>query len=193
MSAEVFIIPGFKQSPSKYEFQKIGKMFEGKSIKPIYIEIPWNNSTITDNVKFFLEKYHQSRADKKYILGFSFGAVISLLSASMVRFDTVILCSLSPYFPEDLPNLKKSWIKSIGTKRLCDFKSFDTLNIISSVNSSVFLLYGTKEGEEIEKRAFDVFNQLNCIKEIVKINGSKHDIGDTNYLKEIKTVIEKLK
>jgi len=192
MKSEVFIIPGFKHSSLSPDYQKIGDIFKDKGIQPNYVEIPWKNTTIAGNLAFFLDIYQRSKADRKYVLGFSFGAVIALLAATKASFDTIFLCSLSPYFPEDLPTLRKSWISSIGKGRLNDFKSFNTKALTSNIKAKTFILYGADEGIEIEKRATTTFRQLSVVKELIRVADSKHDIGNKNYHSEIKKLVGKL-
>lgn len=192
MRSVVFIIPGFKDSPNKSEYIKVGKLFKEKDIKTIFIAIPWNRTTISENVDYFLKEFNKVKADKKYVLGFSFGAVIAFISSTRELFDGQILCSLSPYFQEDLPTLKKSWLDSIGIHRLNDFKHLNNKILSKKVKTNTVLLYGTRESKVMEKRAKDTFNNLSNNKGLISIEGVRHNIGDIKYQDEIQKVINSL-
>lgn len=189
MSFVVFIIPGFKDSPNKSEYNKVGRLFQEKGIKTIFIAIPWNRTIISENVDYFLKEFNKVKADKKYVLGFSFGAVIVFIASTRELFDGQILCSLSPYFQEDLPTLKKSWIDGIGKRRLEDFKHLNNKILSKKVKTNTILLYGTRESNVMEKRAKDTFKNLSSKKSLIPIEGARHNIGDLKYLNEIQKAL----
>ena len=192
MKSVAFIIPGRNHLPSSPEYQEIARIFKEKGIAPILVLITWKGATISDCTKNFLEQYRKVNADKKYVLGFSFGAFIAFLASTQVKFEAQILCSLSPYFAEDLPHIKKWWILSIGVKRYQAFKKHNNLELSKRINTKTFLLYGTSEGKYIIKRAMDTFKNLHTSKRLVEIMDVRHDIGNPKYIKAIRQVINSL-
>ena len=192
MKRVAFIIPGYKFSPSQSEYQQIGSYFESIHIKPIYIEVKWDRTVITENLKAFLEIYKDTQADEKYILGFSFGAVIAFLASSQVEFKAQILCSLSPYFKEDLPKIKKWWARFLGKRRFADFYALEANKLVTNVRTPTFLLYGSDESYLVAERAQETFNDLQTSKKIIPVLGVKHDISDKHYLNAINSVINSL-
>ena len=140
----------------------------------------------------FLNIYEKNKADNNIFFGFSYGAMTAFLASLKVKADILILCSLSPYFQEDLPSLFKYWKKSVGKKRIKDFKTYKMSELVSKVRTQTFILYGEREGKFIEKRANDTFNKIKTDKQLIKVKGAKHDMGNKQYLEEIKKVIEKL-
>lgn len=192
MKRVAFIIPGYKFSPSQSEYQQIGSYFESVKIQPIYIEVKWDRSTISNNLQSFLTIYQNTQADEKYVLGFSFGAVIAFLASSQVKFKAQILCSLSPYFKEDLPKIKKWWARFIGKKRYADFYSLEADKLVMTVKTPTFFLYGAEESSLVVERAQETFANLKILKKLIPVEGVKHDISDIRYLNAIDNVIKNL-
>jgi alpha-beta hydrolase superfamily lysophospholipase len=185
-----FIIPGYKFLPKHSEYQQIGSYFESINIKPIYIEVIWDRTAISESLKSFLKIYEATQADEKYILGFSFGAVIAFLASSQVKFKAQILCSLSPYFKEDLPKIKKWWARFLGKRRYADFYSLEVNKLVTTVTTPTFLMYGTEESTLVAERACETFQNLQTSKELISIQGVKHDLSDIRYLTAIDAVIK---
>lgn len=188
----VYVIPGFMHSTTRKEYKNVAKFFEEKGIEVVFVQIDWKYKTISDWVEQFLTKYHKNDKRKKYLFGFSYGAMIAFISSLSTEINTQILCSLSPYFHEDLPGLPAKWKKGIGKRRVKDFNKLNMSILAPKVKTKTYLLYGTKEGKYIEKRANDVFQRLKCEKYLMKVKDAKHDIGNKEYLKQIQKIVEKL-
>lgn len=192
MKKVVYIIPGFGHSPKMQIYKDVSKLFENKGFKVILVKIDWNYKSIFDWVEQFKKDYFKDDKSEKYLFGFSYGAVISFLVSIDKDINTTILCSLSPYFKEDLPNIFKSWKKNIGKKRVEDFKKLEMTKLAPSVKNRTYLMYGTSEGRFIERRAKDTYERLDCKKYLISVDGARHDIGNKKYQKEIKKVINSL-
>lgn len=151
--------------------------------------VKWKRTTISQCGAEFKKLFENTKAKEKYILGFSWGAMIAYLIASDVQVNTLVLCSLSPWFAEDLPKLPKSWVNFAGKNRLNDFKNMPASAIAAKITANTFLLYGLQEHSLVEVRAKGTFGSLKCKKQIVAIEGVKHDIADEKYLDKIYSVI----
>ena len=192
MKKVVYIIPGFKHSPQQKIYKDVGRLFGKKNFQVVYVKIDWKYKSVSDWTEKFLTEYYKEDDSEKYLFGFSFGAIIAFLVSTKNDVDTTILCSLSPYFKEDLPNLFKSWKKFIGKKRLEDFNKLEIKKLAPLVKAKTYLLYGTKEGKFIEKTAKDTYQRLNGKKRLIPVEGAKHDIGNKKYLEELKKLINGL-
>jgi len=58
-----------------------------------------------------LKIYQNFDNKNSLIIGFSFGAMVAFIASQKIRPKKLILCSLSPYFNEDLKKLRKGWKK----------------------------------------------------------------------------------
>lgn len=188
-----YIIPGYLFSPEQKQYQKIAEYLQAKNIDPIPVPIAWKERTITESVASFLELDKQQHAIKKDILGFSFGAIIAMIASTSIPVDTLILCSLSPFFQEDLPLIPAKYTQDLTTKQIEEFEVMNNKAIIrNSTARKIILLYGTSEGVFVEKRAKDTFANISSEKQMIVIDGVKHKIEDEKYQRAIQEVIEKL-
>lgn len=186
----VFIIPGYKHKPSHRAYSQLAKILKSEGYHPILITIPWEQSTISENTVYFLKEYKKIRAKKKYILGFSFGAMIAFIASTKVSACGVILCSLSPYFKEDLTKAPTSFSSS-GTRMLYkDFSQLRCSTLAKQVKAKqILLLYGTNEAKSLTKRVSQVYRHISVTqKHLIPIKDTEHDIGDRKYLYTIRQV-----
>lgn len=184
-----FIIPGFGESSKFKKYKDIAKTFEEKDINPIILNIPWKKKVMSDYVDFFLSEYFKIEAKEVYTLGFSFGAMISFITSTKVNINTQILCSLSPYFKEDLSVIRKWWLKGVGKHRVENFHQYSYKELSSKVKAQTFLFVGAKETKEILHTDKTIFSLLNCKKSLTLVENAKHDIGDKKYLESINEII----
>lgn len=163
----IFIIPGFNQMVTDKAYREIAKILKKENYFPILVKIPWKNTTIQENVKYFLNEYRKIKSKKKYILGFSFGAMIAFIASTKVRSCGLILCSLSPFFKEDLPMSK---ISSVSLAKKIKSKQ-------------ILMMYGQQEARSLIRRVTDTFQNISSAnKFLISIYKTEHNIGTKRYL-----------
>lgn len=184
----IFIIPGFRQTPTDKAYIKISKILEMEGYFPILINIPWKNSTISQNTKYFLEEYKKVKSKKKYILGFSYGAMIAFIASTKVTSAGLILCSLSPYFKEDLPKIKNRAISKLTRQRYQDFSRLNSLRLVQKIKAKqILMLYGRQENRDLIRRVRETFGALDSLdKKLFSIKNAQHNIGHKSYLLTIR-------
>ncbi len=173
----VYIIPGFKQKPTHKAYRELAKMLKNQGYRPILLSIPWKERTISQNTEYFLRRYHKIQTRKKYILGFSFGAMIAFLASTKVSVSGLILCSLSPYFTEDVSS-----------------SSLHCATIAKQIKAKqILFLYGAKETKSLIKRVTQAYDQISATqKYLIPIKETDHNIGDRRYLQTIHHVAKEL-
>lgn len=166
----IFIIPGFKHRPTHKAYKEIAKILKTEGYLPILVAIPWKQTTISENTDYFLKKYKRIKTKKKYILGFSFGAMIAFIASTKVSASGLILCSLSPYFKEDVSS-----------------SQFRCAALAKQVKAKqILMLYGAKEEKSLIKRVRHAYIQISSRnKRLISILETEHDIGDKRYLHTI--------
>lgn len=188
MKKIIYIIPGFLHSPKQKEYQKLKSIFLSKGYDVVLADVKWKYQTMSDYVRQFTEKIKIDKRDKRYVLGFSFGAMIAMISATKIKFDELILCSLSPYFKEDIKNMKKSWKDSIGKNRIEDFQKYSAGKLSKNIKSDTFLFMGENEPIELKNRVEKTHRQIINSK-LVIIPNTKHELNK-EYIDKIKTYYE---
>lgn len=159
-------------------------MLKREGYSPIPVDIPWRKTTISQNTKHFLKEYKKIKTKNKYILGFSYGAMIAFLASTKIRTSGLILCSLSPYFKEDLAKTKENWKSKLMMKRLQDFSSLHCQTLAKKIKTKqVLMLYGAKESKTLIKRVKEAYKQIDSTdKYLISIKKTEHNIGDKKYL-----------
>lgn len=148
----VFIIPGYQERISS-GYKKLAKTIALKKYNPILVNIRWKYATMSDYVNQFTQLVDQHGSIKFYFIGFSFGAMIAFLASITLRPQRIFLCSLSPYFKEDLKNTKESDKRSLGKKRLQDFNNFSFNKLATKIKSKTSLFVGERELSVVLSRA----------------------------------------
>lgn len=185
-SKVIFIIPGYRQLPTSNAYKELSKILKTEGYSPVVVNIPWKNRTISQNAKYFIKKYEKTQAHKKYILGFSYGAMIAFVAATQVKTEGVILCSLSPYFQEDAFRFNNPTTQLMA-ERYMDFTSLHSKTLAKKLKTQhVLMLYGAKEAQALIKRVKETFEEISASqKSIIKIRKTDHNIGNKNYLHHI--------
>lgn len=193
MSKIAFIIPGYSESKKNNPaYYKIAGYFKQKNIKPIIVDIDWKYKTMSDYIKQFKKIYSKNKKEAEvYFLGFSYGAMVSFISSAELKPKVQILCSLSPYFKEDLPYIKEWWKRYMGQGRLADFQRISFNALAKNVSSKTIILAGNKEGKEVDRRVRDASKKIKNSK-LTIIPNAKHKIEQVEYLAEIRKVISNL-
>lgn len=181
----VFVIPGYKQHPKNKAYKEIAKILKSEGYYPILVNILWRKTTISQNTEYFLKKYKKINTKKKYILGFSFGAMIAFLASTKVSVSGLVLCSLSPYFQEDL---------SLGSRYYRNFSNLHCGTLARKVRAKqIHMLYGTREERSLKKRVTEAYDQISSVnKYLIPIRKTEHDIGHIRYLNKIHKVTKDL-
>lgn len=189
MSKILYLIPGFGEDTKLEKYSEVKNIFKKQKFKIIPIKITWKYKTMSDYVREFLKQYKQhSNSDDVYILGFSYGAIISIIVSTQVHLKAQFVCSLSPFFKEDLPTIKERRKRYIGLKRLSDFESLSFNQLAKNITCKTYIFAGTKEWPEVEKRAKNA-SKLIKNNELFMIDGAKHDIWQKVYLELLQKVI----
>lgn len=191
----IFIIPGFRQSPTNTAYKKLAKILKNEGHYPVLVKIPWKGSTISSSSEYFLKIFNKIEADKKYILGFSYGAMIAFLTATKVRTSGLILCSLSPYFKEDISRIKNRGASSLMRERYEDFSRLHCEKLAKKIKTKqVVMLYGTLESRNLIRRVTETFGKIEGKnKKLMSIRKTDHNIGDKKYLYSIHVATQTLR
>lgn len=192
MQDVAYIIPGFGESRKTRGYDRIDGLFRTKGIRPVHVKIDWHARaprSFKDYIHQFRKQYKRPAHANVYVLGFSYGAVTALLAEPATHPDVLILCSLSPYFKEDLAKLKPRWLAWWRKNFKDSDHSFG--EIAPKIKARTFLIAGDKEGPELERR---VRSARRTIKRssLTIARGAKHSIGQKEYLVAVQKVIDRL-
>lgn len=184
---QLYIIPGFSGTCEGETYEKLCELAKGFEVKPIHIK--WKYRVMSDYISEFLEQVDQTK--EIYTLGFSYGAMISLIASSRIPIKTQLLCSTSPYFKQDLKIIPDRWKKHIGKRRVIDFENF-CLNEITKNNQTTSYLFGGDLEAPLLINRVQELNKMLVNSHLSILEGVHHDISDPKYLREIEKVLKEL-
>lgn len=189
----IFIIPGFKHQPTQKAYKEVSQLLKKEGYSPVPITITWSKSTISENTEYVLRKIWEKIAKQKSetqknisVFGFSYGAMIALIASTKIPVKSLMLCSLSPYFKEDLK-------KIINSPRYKDFETLQCKLLTKKIKAKkVLMFYGMKETKPLIKRVTAAYKQIAVRnKYLLPIKNTEHAIGDKHYLYAIKSATQK--
>lgn len=191
-----FIIPGLGESAENPAYPEITNYFRKKGIRPLIVPIQWKYRTMSDYVAQFEDFYNKNKTEENSLLGFSFGAFIAFVAGTKSKNKSLVICSLSPYFKEDLKGTIKVHGKNvierhIGSRRIKDFEKYSFNDLTKEIKSeSVYIFVGEKELEICKMRAEDASRKISRSR-LIKIKDTEHRIGQEGYLLAVKDLIDK--
>lgn len=194
MKKTVFIIPGFKHHPITKAYKEIAKILKKEGYLPIFVPLVWKKRTVSENTAYFLKAYKKINRKKKYILGFSFGAMVAFIASTKVKSSGLILCSLSPFFQEDIKNTKMGLMSSLMAERYEDFAQFRSSTLAKKIKTKqIHMLYGSKEERSLKKRVNETFGHISSTRKcLIQIQKTEHTIGSMRYLQTIQQIARSL-
>ena len=185
----LYIIPGWNESTSQSEYQELKSHFTSREFIVVEISITWKKRVMSQYVEEFLSQCSHSSEDRVSLLGFSFGAMIAFISSQYISYTHMYLCSLSPFFKEDLNIIPKSWKTTLGKKRIEDFKTISFNEVIKHWYApfKIYLFYGEKEHPLLIRRVKDAYEKIKY-SQLISIPNCKHELSNNTYLENIKNV-----
>lgn len=190
MKKKIFIIPGFRTQATDDEYAWLISYSKENGFDPIVVPVKWSRTTVTRNIEDFILFYERHKAQESYVLGFSYGAVIALLSANRIKANLFLLCSLSPAFKEDLLPIDISLQKYIGKNRYDDLSKYSAVKAATQLVSKTFIFFGEKEALVYPKLLKRCQQTAHLAKKasLIKVKDAGHQINHISY----KTAIIKL-
>lgn len=170
------------------QFSWLVTFLEDAGAKVIKVPVKWNHNTLSQNTDEFIDFFNGNKTGNDYVLGFSYGAIITFLSANVIKPRKIFLCSLSPDFVEDRSEMDKSEIKYIGKKRFADTANRSAVELAQSLQAPSVVFYGEKEGERFPalKKRCEETAVLAKNSKLVVVKDAPHQIDFPSYVDAIK-------
>jgi len=191
MSKTIFIIPGFKEQISDTNYRWLVSYLKDNDYVVHPVLITWNNRTVTQNAQEFLDFFELHKTENSYVLGFSYGAVIALMTAKIVNPEKLILCSLSADFKEDTNSMPVWLRKYIGVNRYEDTKNRSSVKLAKSLETDTIIFCGEKESVDYPQLLKRCEETAELAKKsiLIMVKEAPHDISFPTYQAAIKKVI----
>jgi pimeloyl-ACP methyl ester carboxylesterase len=157
----------------------------------IAVTVTWAYRTMDDWLAEAEKQIQGIDTKDALLIGFSYGAMISSVLATRHEFGRVFLCSLSPYFAEDVPHLRVSWLAMAGKRRIEVFKKLRFADIVKNYKARETIVFaGTSEmvrrkAPVLKERCLEAAAKLPHAR-FVPAEGAGHDISQAGYAAAIK-------
>ena len=188
-TTRLYIIPGAGESTRAKNYRELIKHARKQGLKVVPVTINWSTKMdMTDYIAQANKKIPPNIV-KDYILGFSLGAYIAAILSKNKKAKGYVFCSLSPYFKENLKNIPNESKKFWGPKMMKSFKKYSFP--IKQFERAWFLI-GKKDWSVAIKANEAFYNKWLGKKNLYLINDAGHELGHSNYVKRVKSIIKKL-
>lgn len=182
-----FILPGFRMQVTDKPYKWLIAYLENNGIRVLKVPVAWNNKTLSQNAAEFVEYFNAHKSKENYILGFSYGAVLALITANLLRPKKIYLCSVSPDFSEDRASMTPWMKRYIGKKRFADTATRNGRKLAKQLLVPSVILYGEKEGKDylsLKKRCEETVH-LAKRSRLVVVKDAPHAIDHPEYREAI--------
>lgn len=189
MKKTLYLIPGFGETSSDPAYVRISRVAKEAGYHVVPFDPTWDRSAATRWVADFSRIVERDGAKNASVIGFSFGAYIAVLAAKKYDFNRLYLCSLSPYFKDDLPHIPDAAWKALGSRRKADFSSHSFPEDIGA--SAVFFVGEHEiryELQAVEKR----YRAWKGEKKYIVVPDADHDLESGEYLDSLLSEIKVL-
>ncbi|MEK7096050.1 MAG: alpha/beta hydrolase [Patescibacteria group bacterium] len=190
---KAYLIPGKGEDLKSRDYQTVLNMYKQLGYEPHFVPIDWKYKTIDDWVEQVKAEIPEKDLKESILSGFSWGSIIALtVAANYTNPKKLLLYSLSPYFAEDLPNVKGTWLKWAGKRRVVTFKKLYMNELAVKINCPTVIFVGSKEVSkysDIQRRTREAHKRIKNSK-VIEIKGVKHDVGDPKYVEAIRKALQ---
>ncbi|HXY18153.1 MAG TPA: alpha/beta hydrolase [Candidatus Nitrosopolaris sp.] len=190
---KAYLIPGAFEDVKSRGYRALLDTYKELGYQPEFVRIDWKYKTIDDWVEQVKSEIPKENVQSSLLSGFSWGSMIALaVAAEHTNPKKLLLFSLSPYFAEDLPHVKKPWFRWAGKNRISTFKNFYMNELADKIDCPTVIFIGSKEVSkysDMRRRTREAHKRIKGSR-LVIIDGVKHDVADPKYVAAIKETLK---
>lgn len=192
----VLFVPGFQEDINTRDYTSTIKAIKSQGYEVKSVPINWTRTTIDHWVVQLDAIYSKCNQEQTILAGFSYGAMTTFMSATKRNPSELWLFSLSPYFSEDLKskNMKATWLKRIGHRRVSAFDKLNFETLSKSVKCKTLLFIGQQEIDKwpVMGERSSAAHRLLSNNELINVKNAGHDVANEHYIEAIKLGIVRL-
>lgn len=184
MKPRLLLIPGFGEPATDAPYPTLRKKLEHKF--QVSIHTPrWSYATASMWLRDLEKSLNAFETAHVTVVSFSLGAYITLLASEAHPFKKIILCSLSPFFKEQMPKMPKGARVFFGKRRVLDFS---THSIPKTIKSPAIFLFGSEDWDMGIEEARKLSKKYGGTFDIIE--GAHHELTP-EYIEKIVTFVER--
>jgi predicted alpha/beta hydrolase family esterase len=189
----VLFVPGFREGMKSRNYKSVLEAIKSQGYAVEFVPISWKRTAINDWVEQLEKEYARHDPKDTVLAGFSYGSLTVFMAAAKQLPAEPWLFSLSPYFSDDIPKLKQSWLNSIGKKRIATFEQLNFDALAKTIRCKTLIFVGALEAKKyplLGRRARLAKESL-VNSQFITVSAVGHDIGHPNYVEAIKSAISR--
>lgn len=144
----VLFIPGFQEDLNSRDYARPITAIREAGYAVEFVPVAWKRTTIDEWLPEFERTYAAYDPKETVLAGFSYGAMVAFLAAAKRPPASLWLFSLSPYFAEDLPRIRESWLRYIGKRRVAAFSRLSFAELAPQITAPTLVFVGEQELEK---------------------------------------------
>lgn len=183
-----YIIPGLFQDHTTPGYKQVSTVFSSAGYTVKKVKIHWKYKTMSDYIEQFKSQLNHSENDTVAVLGFSLGAMIAAITAAELQPKNLYLCSLSPFFSEDLPHIPEIGKRVVGRRRMKDFELYSLTEITKGITAKTHLIAGEHEHPVVHHKMSQAHALIKRSSTHIA-PGAAHDISAPGYLDTIQSLV----
>lgn len=191
MTKTVLFVPGFRESIDSRDYKAVISAIERHGYKVTFVPIQWKRTTLPSWAEELRSVYNKHKPEETILAGFSYGSMTALDVATERNPSELWLFSLSPYYADDITEMKPAWLKEIAKMRADFFRRYEFAPLAEKVRCKTTLFVGEKEvnkypiiGSRSEKASKTIKNST-----LIIIPATDHDVADPRYISAIESYI----
>jgi pimeloyl-ACP methyl ester carboxylesterase len=187
----VLFVPGFRETLTSRDYKSTLTAIKKKGYKVKFVPINWTRTTINDWIVELDKEYARHNPDETILAGFSYGAMAAFMSAAKTNPAQLWLFSFSPYFSDDIHEIKKSWLNNIGHRRADAFRALDFNALAQKVTCPTLLITGEAEASKypLMGRRSRIAREKIADSRLVWVPECGHDVTDKRYIEAVTKAI----
>ena len=187
----VLFVPGFQEDVNSRDYKNVFDVIKSKGYLVQFVSIDWKRTIVDDWVSQLELEYQNYDAKEIILAGFSYGSLTALIAATKQNPSELWLFSLSPYFADDIAELKQTWLRAIGKRRTRAFSYLVFGSLAEKIQCKTLLFVGELEVKKyslIGRRAHLAQKYIKR-SQLYTVPAAGHDIGHPNYIAVIKSAL----
>lgn len=187
----VLFVPGFREDLQSRDYKSVLEAIKSKGYAVVFVPINWKRTVVNAWTRQLEEEYNKHDPRNTILAGFSYGSLTAFVVATKCIPAELWLFSLSPYFSDDIPKLKPTWLDIIGKRRTEAFRQLNFEALAKTIKCKTLIFVGEFEAEKyppIGRRA-KLAEKLIKDARLYNVAGAGHDVGDSNYVAAIKSAL----
>lgn len=199
MVKTAFLLRGFTLNATTLDadFQQVRDAVASKGYRIVPVPITWNRKTISQFVEQFVAVYEKEKSEHDTVIGGSLGAMAAFVAAPYFKPNELILCSLSPFFKEDIAAYDAAYVNScrkwFGERRWRDCQNISADQVADQVKKTATkttMLYGELEKElypQLVSRVKATATRLSA--RLVEVPNCGHKMRTPEYIAGLRDVL----